>query len=32
MTAVAGSKLDTDPDGAGVEIFPLPTDEVSRRR
>jgi hypothetical protein len=25
-------KLDTDPDGAGVEIFPLPTDEVSRRR
>jgi hypothetical protein len=29
MTAVARSKLDTDPDGASVEIFPLPTDEAT---
>jgi hypothetical protein len=29
MTAVARPKLEIDPDGAAVEIFPLPTDEVS---
>ena len=29
MTAVARSKLETDPDGAAVEIFPLPGDETS---
>ena len=29
MTAVARSKLNTDPDGAAVEIFPLPAEEAS---
>jgi hypothetical protein len=29
MWAVARSKLDTDPDGASVEIFPLPTDAAT---
>lgn len=29
MTSVARPTLDTDPNGAAVEIFPLPADEVS---
>ena len=29
MTAVARSRRETDPDGAAVEIFPLPADEAS---